>query len=145
MILRSISVYKELQTPTNLFLTSLAVTDLLIALFLPIHEVSTNLMLNHQLSFSQYSSFPVYRRILYILQNHKKAIDKIQKQHVTASGKWTQDFAALHATIWVNSPYFLEVTRSLSMHALLIFELLGINRTWVYKDLKGWDFHRMRN
>ena len=40
LILRSISVYKELQTPTNLFLASLAVADLLITLLLPIYAVS---------------------------------------------------------------------------------------------------------
>ena len=32
--------YKELQTPTNLFLASLAVADLIITLFLPLYAVS---------------------------------------------------------------------------------------------------------
>ena len=40
LILRSISLYKELQTPTNLFLASLAVADLLITLTLPLYAVS---------------------------------------------------------------------------------------------------------
>ena len=40
LILRSISIYKELQTPTNLFLASLAVADLLITLTLPLYAVS---------------------------------------------------------------------------------------------------------
>ena len=40
LILRSIFVTKELQTPTNLFLASKAVTDLLITLFLPMDTVS---------------------------------------------------------------------------------------------------------
>ena len=41
LILRSISAYKNLQTPTNLFLASFAVADLLITLFLPLFDVST--------------------------------------------------------------------------------------------------------
>ena len=40
MILRAISANKELQTATNLFLASLAVTDLLITMFLPLYAVS---------------------------------------------------------------------------------------------------------
>ena len=40
MILRAISTHKELQTPTNLFLASLAVADLLISLIMPIDMVS---------------------------------------------------------------------------------------------------------
>ena len=41
LILRSIYKNKELQTPTNYFLASLAVADLLITLCLPIYAVST--------------------------------------------------------------------------------------------------------
>ena len=41
MILRAISVNKELQTPTNLFLASLAVTDLLVNLSIPMQMVSS--------------------------------------------------------------------------------------------------------
>ena len=40
MILRAISSNKELQTPTNLFLASLAVADLLVTLLLPMEAVS---------------------------------------------------------------------------------------------------------
>ena len=40
MILRAISRNKELQTPTNLFLASLAVADLLVTIFLPMEAVS---------------------------------------------------------------------------------------------------------
>ena len=40
LILRSISIYQELQTPTNLILASLAVVDLLISLTLPLYAVS---------------------------------------------------------------------------------------------------------
>ena len=40
MILRAIYTQKDLQTPTNLFLASLAVADLLISLFQPINAVS---------------------------------------------------------------------------------------------------------
>ena len=40
MILRAISTHKELQTPTNVFLASLAVTDLLISLIMPVDMVS---------------------------------------------------------------------------------------------------------
>ena len=40
MILRAISTHKELQTPTNVFLASLAVADLLISLIMPIDAVS---------------------------------------------------------------------------------------------------------
>ena len=40
MILRAISSNKELQTPTNLFLASLAVADLLVTLLLPMDAVS---------------------------------------------------------------------------------------------------------
>ena len=40
LILRAIGANMELQTPTNLFLASLAVADLLISLFLPIKAVS---------------------------------------------------------------------------------------------------------
>ena len=40
MIIRAISSHKELQTPTNLFLASLAVADLLITLIFPIEAVS---------------------------------------------------------------------------------------------------------
>ena len=40
MILRAISSHKELQTPTNLFLASLAMADLLITLLAPIDTVS---------------------------------------------------------------------------------------------------------
>ena len=42
LILRAISTNKELQTPTNLFLASLAVADLLITVVMPIHTVSFN-------------------------------------------------------------------------------------------------------
>ena len=40
MILRAISSNKELQTPTNLFLASLAVADLLVTVLLPMDMVS---------------------------------------------------------------------------------------------------------
>ena len=40
MILRAIFCHKELQTPTNLFLTSLAVADLLTTLYSPIGAAS---------------------------------------------------------------------------------------------------------
>ena len=40
MILLAISSNKELQTPTNLFLASLAVADLLVTLLLPMEAVS---------------------------------------------------------------------------------------------------------
>ena len=40
MILRAVCTHKNLQTPTNIFLASLAVTDLLTILSLPIHLVS---------------------------------------------------------------------------------------------------------
>ena len=40
LIIRSITMYKHLQTPTNFFLASLAVTDFLLILFLPIQIVS---------------------------------------------------------------------------------------------------------
>ena len=40
MILRAIFYHKELQTPTNLFLASLAVADLLTTLYSPIGAVS---------------------------------------------------------------------------------------------------------
>ena len=39
MILRAIFSHKDLQTPTNLFLASLAVADLLITLSLPLYSV----------------------------------------------------------------------------------------------------------
>ena len=42
LILRAISVHKELQTPTNMFLASLAVSDLLTTLYSPIGAVSIN-------------------------------------------------------------------------------------------------------
>ena len=42
MILRAIFCHKELQTPTNLFLASLAVADLLTTLYSPIGAVSIN-------------------------------------------------------------------------------------------------------
>ena len=45
MILHSIYSHKELQTPTNFFLTSLAVADLLITLIFPIEAVSLNFSL----------------------------------------------------------------------------------------------------
>ena len=40
MILRAISVNKELQTPTNLFLASLALSDLFVNLSIPMQFVS---------------------------------------------------------------------------------------------------------
>ena len=40
MILHAISSHKELQSPTNLFLASLAVTDLLVTLVMPVDTVS---------------------------------------------------------------------------------------------------------
>ena len=40
MILRAIFCHKKLQTPTNLFLASLAVADLLLSLFTPFQAVS---------------------------------------------------------------------------------------------------------
>ena len=44
LILRAIFSNKELQTPTNLFLASLAVADLLFVIFLPIQTVSISLL-----------------------------------------------------------------------------------------------------
>ena len=47
MILRAISSHKELQTPTNSFLASLSVEDLLITLFMPIETVRLTFMHVH--------------------------------------------------------------------------------------------------
>ena len=47
MILRAISSHKQLQTPTNLFLASLSVADLLITLFMPIETVRLTFMQVH--------------------------------------------------------------------------------------------------
>ena len=46
LILRAISSNKELQTPTNLFLASLAVADLLFTIFIPIQTVSWRIILS---------------------------------------------------------------------------------------------------
>ena len=55
------------------------------------------------------------------------------------------DFHVLHATAWANSPicWKSQPFRSLCIRALLILGLFGINRAWLHKDLKGWDFQQI--
>ena len=53
MILRAISSHKELQTPTNLFLASLAVADLLITFFMPIETVRLTFLHVHYNYFTK--------------------------------------------------------------------------------------------
>ena len=61
LILRSISIYKYLQTPINFFLASLAVADLLITLLLPIYAVRT---INLYILMTHRATLLVYIRFL---------------------------------------------------------------------------------
>ena len=60
LILRAISAHKELQTPTNLFLASLAVADLLITIFLPIYAVSWMMSFSFSNNFIIFKTYPYH-------------------------------------------------------------------------------------
>ena len=85
-------------------------------------------------------------RIYRIMREQKNSVEKCFPQEELNPG--TSDFQVLHATISANSLicWKSKSFRSLCSHALLILGLkffFRINRAWLQKDLKGWDFQQM--
>ena len=58
------------------------------------------------------------------------------------------DFHVLHATVWTNS-LFAKSLRTLDSYIVALIlglrEYFGINRAWLQKDIKVWDFQQIGN